>query len=86
MKSRMVTTDDTSIHTVWPVLYSISEKKIKIVQMKESQIQRSETALIIDQGDFCHLYITDENIRSKIIKETMQTTSIQTAINNILRS
>lgn len=24
MKSRMITSDDTSIHTVWPTLYSIS--------------------------------------------------------------
>lgn len=54
--------------------------------MKELQVNQSETALIIDQGDFCHIYICDEDIRNLIIAEMIKTNNSEAAIKNILSS
>lgn len=54
--------------------------------MKESQINKVETAIIIDQGDFCHFFIKDGEIRKQIIEEMQKTLNTEEAIHRILES
>lgn len=66
-RSRILTNDVSGIYAVWPVVYSISHQKIKVVELKYNDIKDSDIAVLIDQADFSYVYIVSEELRKQVI-------------------
>jgi hypothetical protein len=66
-RSRLATASDaTAIHTIWPVTYVVNRKDYRVAEMKHKEIKDAEVALVIDQGDCCFVYLTNDKMRSDI--------------------
>ncbi len=53
----------SGIYAIWPVVYSISKSKIKLVELKYDEIKDSDIAVVINQADFTYVYVVDEGLR-----------------------
>lgn len=62
-RSRIITNDVSGIYAIWPVVYSISKSKIKLVELKYDEIKDSDIAVVINQADFTYVYVVDEGLR-----------------------
>lgn len=71
-RSRIITGDISSIYAIWPVVHSISSNKIKVVELRYSEIKDSEIAVVIDQADFCYVYIVDEAIKAEVTRRKIE--------------
>jgi hypothetical protein len=67
-RSRILTNDVSGIYAVWPVVYTVSTNKIKVVELKFNDIKDSDVAVVIDQADFSYVFIVSEELRNQIIK------------------
>lgn len=56
----------SGIYAIWPVVYSISKSKIKLVELKYDEIKDSDIAVVINQADFTYVYVVDEGLRREI--------------------
>lgn len=56
-KSRILTSDATAIHTIWPAVYSVSPGNHSIVEMRYEKLKQATESVIIDQGSYCYLYV-----------------------------
>ena len=54
---------------MWPVLYSINTNGHRIIEMKNEEIISTEIGLVANQGDYCHVYIMDEELRKEVIHQ-----------------
>ena len=66
-RSRILTNDVSGIYSIWPLVYSVNQKKIKVVELKYDEIKDSQVAVVIDQADFSYVYIVSEELRKDVI-------------------
>lgn len=65
-KSRIMTSDITAIHNVWPAVYAVDPAARKIADMRFQDLNQAQESIVIDQGTFCYVFIMDEALKKSL--------------------
>ena len=69
-KSRILTSDVSSIHNIWPAVYAVNDDTYRIADMRYEDLKLAAQSVVIDQGSYCYVYICDKEIREDYLVKT----------------
>lgn len=60
IRSRIINGDLSDIHAIWPLVYKIGKDTVDVVEMRYQEVKKSEIGVVVWQGDFAHVFISNE--------------------------